>query len=233
MAVTHDREHWLLDKRREIEERYDHVFASDYDLRFPDIGATHHDFVDMVVSNLDEDSWILDVGCGTGKHWPAIFSSGARVIGVDISAQMLQRAKEKFPYVTTHRQAVQDLSLSERFDAVLFIDVFDLIGPEDWAPTLVNLRSVVRPEGLLYFTVADRPPDTELEQSLAMARLRGIPAVSGELAHGLSYQHFPTDEQIHEWVDETALVVIKAGRGDGCRHFVVAAEGSVDPASGL
>lgn len=44
---------------------------------------------------------------------------------------------------------------------------------------------------------------------------------------------FPTDEQIHEWVDETALVAIKDGRGDGCRHFVVAAEGSVDPASGL
>lgn len=51
--------------------------------------------------------------------------------------------------------------------------------------------------------------------------------------HGLSYQHFPTDEQIHGWVDETALVVIKDGRGDGCRHFAVAAEGSVDPTSGL
>ena len=43
----------------------------------------------------------------------------------------------------------------------------------------------------------------------------------------------PTDEQIHEWVDETASAVIKDGRGDGCRHFVVAAEGSVDLASGL
>ena len=178
----------------------------------------------MVVSNLNEDSWVLDVGCGTGKHWPAVFASGARVIGVDISAQMVQRAKEKFPFVTIHQQAVQDLSVSEKFDAVLFLDVFDAISPEDWPQTLSNLRSAIRRGGILYFTVPDRPPEAELEQSLLMARQRGLPAVISELAHGLSYEHFPTNEQVGSWLGETALVVTKDGTGDGFRHCLVISE---------
>ena len=224
MSVNHERASWLLDKRREIEERYDRVFASDYDLRFPDLGEAHIEFVELVSDMLNVDSWVLDVGCGTGKHWPAIFASGARVIGVDISAQMVRRAKEKYPYVTVVQQAVQDLSMSEKFDAVLFVDVFETIGPEDWPVALANLRSVMTVGGILYFTVPDRPDDAQLEQSLLISRQRGVPAVIGELAHGLSYEFFPTDEQITEWLGHTAFVVSRHGSGDGYRHYLVVSE---------
>jgi predicted TPR repeat methyltransferase len=58
----------LLDKRKEAEDRYDRVLAGDYDLRFPDVGETHADFIRMVADAFVDDSWVLDVGCGTGKH---------------------------------------------------------------------------------------------------------------------------------------------------------------------
>ena len=225
MSVNHERVSWLLDKRREVEERYDRVFAADYDLRFPEVGETHLEFVRLVADTLNEDSWVLDVGCGTGKHWPTVFLSGARIIGVDISAQMLRRAKEKFPYVTLHQQAVQDLSLSEKFDAVLFVDVFEMIGPEDWPLVLGNLRSTLSADGILYFTVPDRPDETQLEQSLLLSRQRGIPAVLGELAHGLSYEFFPTDSEINEWLGTSTFVVSKEGTGDGYRHYLPISEG--------
>ena len=182
MSVIHERVSWLLDKRREVEERYDRVFAADYDLRSPNIGDTHRLFVNAVVAPLNDDSWVLDVGCGTGKYWSDIFATGARVIGIDVSAQMLQRAKEKFPFATVHRQAVQELEIEQRFESVLFVGVFEVIGPEDWPATLARLKAAVTPGGVLYFTVPDRPAESQLEQSLVMARQRGIPAVLGELA---------------------------------------------------
>ncbi len=221
MSAIHERASWLLDKRRDVEQRYDRVFATDYDLRFPTIGVTHRQFMDSVTATLDEDSWLLDVGCGTGKYWPDIFASGARVIGVDSSTQMLQRAKEKFPFVTVHHQSVQDLEIAEKFDAVLFLDVFELLGPEDWPLALGHLRASLKQGGLLYFTVPDRPPVEQLEQSLLMSAQRGVPAVMGELAHGLSYEFFPTDDQIHSWLGETELIVSTTGSGDGHRHFMV------------
>lgn len=224
MSVNQERLDWLLDKRVEVVDRYDRVFASDYDLRFPKLGETHAEFVRMIANTLDEDSWVLDVGCGTGKHWRAIFVSGARIIGVDNSAQMLQRAKEKYPYVTTHLQSAQELDVSEKFDAVMFVDVFELVPPEDWPVVLSNLRSAVSVGGMLYFTVPERPAEAELEQSLHLSRQRGIPAVMGELAHGLSYEFFPTDEQIESWLGETTFVLTKSQTGDGYRHYLVVSE---------
>ncbi len=222
--VNHERASWLVDKRHEIQDRYDRVFAADYDLRYPDLGETHCEFVDMLADTLDDSSWVVDVGCGTGKHWPRIFETGSRIIGADMSAQMIRRAKEKFPYVTVHHVAAQDLDLAEKFDAVLFLDVFEMISPEDWPGVLARLRAHLKAGGMLYFTVPDRPSNGELEQSLAIAQQRGIPAVMGELAHGLSYEFFPTDEQVATWLGTTELVVTREGTGDGYRHYLVVTE---------
>ena len=46
----------------------------------------------------------------------------------------------------------------------------------------------------------------------------------GELAHSLSYEFFPTSEQITEWLGDTAFVVAKQGLGDGYRQRLVVSE---------
>ncbi len=42
---------------------------------------------------------VLDVGCGTGRHTAWLAQQGARVIGVDPSAAMLAKARDKCPGV--------------------------------------------------------------------------------------------------------------------------------------
>jgi ubiquinone/menaquinone biosynthesis C-methylase UbiE len=45
---------------------------------------------------------IVDIGCGTGRHWPALFHrSPARLIGYDVSTGMLSRLKKKYPHAET------------------------------------------------------------------------------------------------------------------------------------
>ncbi len=46
---------------------------------------------------------VVDIGCGTGRHWKKIMQKNpARLIGYDVSAEMLDKLKQKFPGAETH-----------------------------------------------------------------------------------------------------------------------------------
>src|SRR5476649_1928572 len=48
---------------------------------------------------------IIDVGCGTGRHWYGILrQQPARLVGYDVSREMLTILKEKFPGQEIYRQ---------------------------------------------------------------------------------------------------------------------------------
>ena len=49
------------------------------------------------VLGLGPGTCMVDVGCGTGRHARALRSSGARVVGVDLSAGLLQAAAQRSP----------------------------------------------------------------------------------------------------------------------------------------
>ena len=46
---------------------------------------------------IKEGTTVLDIACGTGVLFPDYISRGALVTGIDISAEMVKAAKEKFP----------------------------------------------------------------------------------------------------------------------------------------
>jgi len=61
---------------------------------------------------------ILDLGCGTGDLAHQILSSGASVIGMDYSQQMIESAKEKYPDIHFFTGNAEDYKLDEPVDAV-------------------------------------------------------------------------------------------------------------------
>ncbi|WP_256760886.1 trans-aconitate 2-methyltransferase [Cohnella sp. WQ 127256] len=80
------------------------------------------------VSSFGEDvlSWlnpqageiIVDFGCGTGDLASAISSQGSEVIGVDISPEMVERARLKYPHLTFHRADGMGWKADRAYDAV-------------------------------------------------------------------------------------------------------------------
>lgn len=61
---------------------------------------------------------ILDLGCGTGHLTAKIAQSGATVIGVDYSEEMLTAAKNHYPHLSFRREDGQALPFEQEFTAV-------------------------------------------------------------------------------------------------------------------
>lgn len=68
--------------------------------------------------NPRKDELILDLGCGTGDLTYEISRSGAKVVGMDASAEMIGHAREKYPSLEFRIDDAQKFRLDSRCDAV-------------------------------------------------------------------------------------------------------------------
>jgi ubiquinone/menaquinone biosynthesis C-methylase UbiE len=90
----------------------------------------------------------LDAACGTGRHTEYLASLGHEVVGVDISPEMLARAREKVPAGRFYEADLHDVPLAD--DSVdLVVCAIALSHVADLAPALAELVRVLRPNGHL------------------------------------------------------------------------------------
>jgi len=128
----------------------------------------------------------LDLGCGSGLAAPLLRPRVARLVGVDLSPRMIERAAATGAYDELHvAEAVAWLgSTTERHDLVVACDVFIYLG--DLAPVFAAVSRVLAPNGVFAFTVEEGHADAgyDLLPTLRYAHseryLRGLAQ-----AHGL------------------------------------------------
>jgi len=97
---------------------------------------------------------VLDLGCGTGLAGVALRPWARRLVGVDLSPQMLERARQRGVYDTLTEaplQQVLDASDSAAWDLLLAADVFVYVGALE--PVFAAARRLLRPDGRLLFSV--------------------------------------------------------------------------------
>ncbi len=113
----------------------------------------------------------LDAACGTGRHSAYLASLGHTVIGVDSSAAMLERAREKVPGGEFHEADLHDLPLPD--DHVdLVVCALALMHVHDLEPVLAEFVRVLRPGGNL--VISDwRSLDKEIALPVVKARPDG------------------------------------------------------------
>ena len=101
---------------------------------------------------------VLDLGCGTGRHASHLIACGLEVTGVELSPQMVERARE-VPRLNVIEGDVRDVRLGRRFDAVLAL--FHVVSYQttidDLARTFLTVAEHLDPGGLFVFDVWSTP----------------------------------------------------------------------------
>jgi ubiquinone/menaquinone biosynthesis C-methylase UbiE len=108
-----------------------------------------------LVPEVDGDR-VLDAGCGTGIYTEWLLARGAdEVVGVDVSAEMLDRARERVgERATFHRADLGDpleFLDDEAFDGVVSALAVDYVA--DWHQVFGEFARVLRPGGFVVFSV--------------------------------------------------------------------------------
>ncbi|MEM7600817.1 MAG: class I SAM-dependent methyltransferase [Verrucomicrobiota bacterium] len=78
---------------------------------------------------------VLDFGCGTGHLLSVLrneFDFEGEYVGCDITNDLLQVAREKYPEVRFGRWDILNEGLSENFDYILISGVFNNLAGENW-----------------------------------------------------------------------------------------------------
>ena len=87
-----------------------------YDKKHNFVFKYGEDLVDLLAPKKNER--ILDLGCGTGYLTNLIAETGAEVIGIDSSSDMIDKAKSEYPDLDFRVLSATDFYLDTPFDAI-------------------------------------------------------------------------------------------------------------------
>jgi trans-aconitate methyltransferase len=98
---------------------------------------------------------ILDAGCGMGQIAARIAASGARVVGLEILAPLLEQARYAYPSVEFVEGDLLEFTPAQPFDAVFAHAVLHWVQPPDKAAKRVF--ALLRPGGRLAASLGGVP----------------------------------------------------------------------------
>ncbi len=101
---------------------------------------------------LNADSKILDIGCGYGRVLEYLHSKGFKnLIGLDISGELIRRAKTICPDARYYVQNFEKISLNEKVDLILLMAVIEYI-PSDSAQDSFfrNIEALLSSDGRIF-----------------------------------------------------------------------------------
>lgn len=130
-------------------------FADSFEEQLGSLGYRQPDIVEDIAGFKDAQGSlvVLDAGCGTGLAAPGLRRAASKLIGVDISPRMLEKAREKGLYDELVEMELGEFlgSHEATFDLIVAADVFIYFG--DLASVMALAARALRPGGSLVFTV--------------------------------------------------------------------------------
>ncbi|MEI7554393.1 class I SAM-dependent methyltransferase [Candidatus Chlorohelix sp.] len=148
-------------------------FSYYYDLYYSDVTADHPFYLE-IVRQVGADPHILELACGTGRLLLPLVEAGYRVTGLDLSDEMLARARNKLTALPVRTQARTRLLKgdmrypravlgSEKFEMVIlgFNTFQHMHEEEDQIACLENAREMLASQGIFVLAMDNSTPDEE------------------------------------------------------------------------
>lgn len=179
-------------------------------------GGMHKVWERRLVHSLPDwpEATCLDLCTGTGALVPALAKRFRRVVGVDISAQMLDRARQRFAKLRNaewYEGDAQNLSFgSSEFDVVTVA-----YGVRNWPDRERGLREiarVLRPGGRVGILEFGQPQNPVWGAAFRMYSRYIIPCIGGAISgHRAAYEYLPKTSATFPCGDEFNTVLARTG----------------------
>jgi SAM-dependent methyltransferase len=118
---------------------------------------------------------VLDAGCGTGRVAIELARREMDVVGVDVDASMLERARAKDPALTWVHADLAGVDLGRTFDVVVMAgNVMIFLAPGTEAKVVANLARHLAPAGALVAGFSLEPGRLDLATYDAHAGAAGL-----------------------------------------------------------
>jgi len=104
----------------------------------------------IAASELNSDKKVLEIGCGTGLFTEIFAETGAEIISVDISPELLQKAMARNLPPTVHilEKRFEDCDLDGPFDAILGSSILHHLAVK---AALTKIHDLLKPGGVISF----------------------------------------------------------------------------------
>ena len=131
-------------------------YSKYYDLIYKDKNyLSEVSYIDKIIRKLKkENSCLLDIGCGTGKHASLLVEKGYKVHGIDNSETMLKEAVRNFGGIVSFSKGdIRNFKLDKTFDIItsLFHVMSYQIRNEDLEASFQSVYNHLNPGGYFIF----------------------------------------------------------------------------------
>ncbi len=151
---------------------------------------------------------ILDLGCGTGDLTPKIQATGAKVLGVDSSAEMIATAKAKFPTIEFQQADARNLPFSNEFDAIFSNAVLHWVSEKEKA--IASMYQSLKKGGRIVVEFGGKDNIQQIWTALKMAlQKRGY----AENAN-ISFWYYPSIGEYATLLEQQGFRVVRAEHFD-------------------
>lgn len=221
-----------MKSQAEVHARQKEIYSSarfkvDYPFGDP-TGLLMRKYVSFVLRHLAKGSEVLDIGCGDGTMTRALLAKARRVVGIDLSAECIRRARlgngdGRIEYFWT---SIEDFTTKDVFDVAIMSEVLEHVFEP--ISVLKKVRALLGKHGLLIMSTPNA--------SSLVRRVECLPAVrqiytawrGRDPGEPISEEHFweYTYQEIeHMLVEAGFRIMALTGYGGLIPHFVVEALG--------
>jgi SAM-dependent methyltransferase len=102
-------------------------------------GSREAEWIDELVARLPAEPVVLELGCGAGSYATSVFSERGDLLGIDISAEQVKRARQRYPDARFMEADFTEVDLGRgSFDAVVCVYVLNHVPRAD-LPRLLSV----------------------------------------------------------------------------------------------
>lgn len=132
-----------------------------------------HSEIEKFLKQIPNGGLILDGGCAFGRDARIFYSKGYKVIGIDLSEKLLEKAKELSPQIDYRLMDLRKLEFSdETFDGVWCSASLLHLNHDDLKVSLKEIFSILKKNGVLYCSFKKGEENKEVLESFSSDKPR-------------------------------------------------------------